>query len=143
MSKLSAHALLTQPRQHPVPPSAEATCGPDDHDLEVSGPVEQPLLFEELYALVRVLGLELCLLGDAVELVRSVHVRRRDVDEPPDPGLDGRVHHSPQHRWWLPAVAQTPRRRDGLGAEDDDLDATDGVAERLLVRVRVELDDRD
>jgi len=33
------------------------------------------------------------------------------------------------------------RRRARLGAEDDDLDAADGVGQRLVIRVGVQLDD--
>ena len=85
--------------------------------------------------------LERGLLADAREVVRTVDVGRRDVNQAANMCLARRLDYAAQDMRRLFSEAKSMRRRAGLGAEDHDLDAGDRVGQRLVIRVGAQLDD--
>ena len=84
------------------------------------------------------LGILVCL----SRLTRAVDIRGGHVHDAPDPRAARRRDYALHERRRALPELQPARRRPGLGAVEHDLDGADRVGHRLVVGVRVELDDR-
>jgi len=86
--------------------------------------------------------MKLRLLDDPHRVIRPIDVCRRQVNDSPDSRVPRRLDDPLEQARWLAPIAQAVRRRPGFRAVVDDLDGFDRVGERLVVGIRVQLDDR-